>query len=315
MDHTRQRLTRMAANIRPLDRGEHGAVLVEFALVALLLALLLAATIEFGRMLFYAQALQDAARVFARELSVTPLPANVSFDAALAYVDPALGVSPVQTRIYDQTRLVIDVTGWTDADFDDYIHSPDVPLVNRALLPLMIVEQVNGARLWRYPGALLNDPASPTGLTVGIPRVDARDPDTGAETITWVPIVEEIGGGHFGTPGASCVSPPCGVVAIRLNYPYQAGALSAHVPSVDGPAGTTLGNPISADDEGVVELNPDARPGDLLESPNEFPDYPIYSGPYGLGRQLAYGGQTVRPFRKLLSAQAIYRREVIGEGP
>jgi hypothetical protein len=36
-----------------------------------------------------------------------------------------------------------------------------------------------------------------------------------------------------------------------------------------------------------------------------------YAGAYGLGRQLALGGRTVRPFRKLISAQAIYRREVV----
>ena len=36
-----------------------------------------------------------------------------------------------------------------------------------------------------------------------------------------------------------------------------------------------------------------------------------YAGAFGLGRQLALAGRTVRPFRKLISAQAIYRREVV----
>jgi len=36
-----------------------------------------------------------------------------------------------------------------------------------------------------------------------------------------------------------------------------------------------------------------------------------YAGTFGLGRQLALAGRTVRPFRKVVSAQAIYRREVV----
>jgi hypothetical protein len=282
-------------------------VLVEFALVALTLSLLLAATIEFGRLLFYAQALQDVARVAARELSLIPLAANMTFDVAL-------GDATVLQRVYDPGRLVVDVTDWTDADFDAYVHS-DLPVVNRALLPLMVIDRPEGGpKLWRYPGALLTDASSSSGFTVGIPRIDARDPDTGAESITWVPILEEMSAGHFGmTLGSSCVSPPCGVVALRINYPYQAAAITAHVPNPAGPAEPTLGNPIQADDEGVVETN--APPGETLpvDPQAPFPNYPIYSGPYGLGRQLAYGGLTVRPYRKLLSAQAIYRREVIGD--
>ncbi|HEY7185730.1 MAG TPA: TadE/TadG family type IV pilus assembly protein [Vicinamibacterales bacterium] len=294
--------------------SERGAVLVEFALVALTLSLLLAATIEFGRMLFYAQALQDAARVFARELSVTPLAADATFDTALAS-------EAVIERIYDRTRLVVDVSGWTDADYESYIHSPDLPIVNRALLPLMIIDRPDedGPTLWRYPGALLTDTTSPTGVTVGIPRID-RDPGTGAQTITWVPVVEEINPGHFGmVAGVSCIAPPCGVVAVRLNYPYQAGAISAHIPNPDGPAEPTIGNPVDVD-ETLPQTN---TPADVYgasvslmpEAPEDapFPLYPVYAGRYGLGQQTAYGGRIVRPFRRLLSAQVIYRREVIGD--
>src|SRR5947199_105510 len=64
-------------------RKEKGAALVEFTLVSLALYLLLAGTIEFGRLMFAANAVQDAARVAARELSVAPINANVTFDHAL----------------------------------------------------------------------------------------------------------------------------------------------------------------------------------------------------------------------------------------
>lgn len=305
-----------SGDLRPWRRvrGQHGAALVEFALVALVLSLLLGATVEFGRLMFYAQALQDAARVAARELALIPLPAGSDFETAL--MDTS-----VRTRIYDPEGLVIPLA--SDADMDAFF--ANAPVVNRALRPLMIVDQPapGGPRYLRYPGALLSDPSSSTGLTVGIPLVDARDPDTGAETIRWVGVVEEIrcdrddpGAGPFSavTPDSppACLPPDSarGMVALRINYPYQAGVLTAHTVNPAEPFEPTVGRPIGADDNAVIELNPDARPGGLLEGPAGLPDYPVYSGPYGLGRQLAYGGRTVRPFRRLLSAQAIYRREV-----
>jgi hypothetical protein len=108
-------------------------------------------------------------------------------------------------------------------------------------------------------------------------------------------------------------------VALRINYPYQAGAMTAHVPNPEGPAEPTLGNPIEVNEalgstnepEDVYGPTVSLMPAEAEDAP--FPRYPIYSGRYGLGRQLAYGGRTVRPYRKLLSAQAIYRREVIGD--
>lgn len=50
-------------------RGRRGSVLVEFALIALILYLILAATIEFGRALMAAQLLQQAADIAVREVA------------------------------------------------------------------------------------------------------------------------------------------------------------------------------------------------------------------------------------------------------
>ena len=63
-------------------RGQRGAALVEFALVSLVLYLLLAGMIEFGRLMFDANALQDVARVAARELALAPVRATATFDYA-----------------------------------------------------------------------------------------------------------------------------------------------------------------------------------------------------------------------------------------
>ena len=66
-----------------------------------------------------------------------------------------------------------------------------------------------------------------------------------------------------------------------------------------------IGGFIAADDGGVQELN--VAPGGQLDDGAVGP----YSGPAGLGRQFALAGRTLRPYRKLISAQAIYRREVV----
>jgi len=63
------------------------------------------------------------------------------------------------------------------------------------------------------------------GLRVAVPLVVSRDTTTGVETIRWVSVLEEI------TPGAFNVAstlPQTGMVGVRLNYPFQAAALSAY---------------------------------------------------------------------------------------
>jgi hypothetical protein len=293
--------------------AQRGSVLVEFALTSLVVSLLLAASVEFGRLMFSAQGLQDIARVAARELALIPLPADFTFDQALA--DPA-----VQSGIFDPARLVVDLDCFADdAAIDSFFAG--LPPVNRALRPLMIVDRSRGLHLLRYPGALLADPSvmpgtCPSGgFTVGIPRVVERAAD-GVETIEWIPVVEEIRTDPADplTGSFSLASPQGGLVALRVNYPYQAAALSGFRQSVDGPFEPNLVGRIRASDEEndeVGQVNPGEAPGDLLpDEPLDGQSLGAYAGVFGLGRQLAFAGERVRPFRKLLSAQAIYRREV-----
>jgi hypothetical protein len=193
--------------------------------------------------------------------------------------------------------------------------------------------------LLRYPGALLSDTtgapcsaigpngqAAATGFTVGIPLVNARDA-AGIETITWVPVLEEIrpaqdagcpSRGPFSLVYLSTLDdcgpleadplPDRGLAAVRVNYPYQAATLSGfrRMPPTDSdPLPPNWANVITADDASVQETN--AAPGGVVEDSSTVG---TYSGQFGLGVQLAFAGKTVRPFRKLVSAQAIYRREV-----
>jgi hypothetical protein len=282
-----------------------GSALVEFGLVSLLLYVLLAGGIELGRMVYTAQVLNDAARLAARELALAPLPEDATLEQAL--LDDY-----VRARVFDETRLVIPSAQDGACEFEGT--TGDLPLVNRALVPLMIVERVavNGSQtcVLRYPGALLFDG---TTLRVGIPKVVARtDPDPGdpgrtlgIETIEWRRVLEEM------PCPAGPVFPlnsPCaqsGVAAIVLNYPFQAAGLVGYRSLGAGTFDSNFDNRIIADDGAVSEVNPEDAPGD----PVNAEAVGTYAGPYGLGRQLAYG-RTVRPFRRLISAQAIFRREV-----
>ena len=320
-------------------RPERGAALVEFALVSLVLYVLLAGLIEFGRLMFDASALQDVARLAARELAVAPVRADATFEYALscdATADPACLVD-LKGRVFDPACLVVDFADPAVAgDPDGYFAA--MPVVNRVLRPLMITEPARPTLL-RYPGALLSDAAGaacsaigpngqagPTGLTVGIPLIESRDAG-GAESITWVPVLQEIRAAQ----DAECPSrgpfsliylanqDECGpldadplsdrgLAAVRINYPYQAAALSGFLPSAPSaidPLPPNVANVITADDGGVQQNN--IAPGGEIDDGTIGP----YAGPFGLGRHFALAGRVVRPFRKLISAQAIYRREVV----
>jgi len=324
-----------------VSRGERGAALVEFALVSVVLYLLVAGAIDFGRLMFDADAVQDAARLAARELAVAPASANVTFDYALS-CDPASGAPncpfDLKARVFDPACLVVDLNDPAVAlDIDGFFAA--MPVVNRALRQLMITEPSRPG-LMRYAGALVSDgsgaacsavgpngQAAPTGLTVAIPLVNSRDA-SGVETITWVPVLQEMRAtldadcpqrGPFsfvyvanaddcGPLGTDPV-PQRGLVAVRVNYPFQAAALTgfrASPPTDVDPLPRNVANFIVADDAGVQQTN--VPPGDPIEDPGAVGPY---AGAFGLGRQLALAGQTVRPFRKVVSAQAIYRREVV----
>ena len=283
-----------------------GQSLVEFATIALVMYMLLAATLTFGHALYVAQGLHSAADLAAREIARTPLPATTTLETVLG--DGSLD------SIYDSDFLVFDVDtlGPNENFFADVVGS--WPPLNQQLATMMIADQPDfdgdgtaDANLIRYPGALLSDASTPTGFTVGIPLITGRAPD-GTETIRWVPIVEEIESATNSDP-FSVDSDQQGVVALRINYPFQSAAMSSFQPNVAGPFEPTVGSPNAA--TGVNELNAADRPGGLLAQPLQGGEVyaGTYGGTYGLGAQGALG-QVVRPYRRLISAQAVYRREV-----
>lgn len=282
----------------PPCAGRRGSILVEFALVSLAFYLILAGTLEVGRMITTAQILQNAARTMARELALMPLPATMTFDEALRC--PA-----VNERIYDPGLLAVELPDDLDGETNAW------PIVNRILLPLMVISQVDGTTYLHYPGALVD--SAVFGSTVAIPNVVSRGTD-GVETIRWVPVIQEIrsvstdpSSGPFSmvTTGTER-----GLVALRVNCAYQAATMTAFQP-VDPNDEHPVNEAILANDGGVtLDSGSPGGPGGSLIGGAESG---TYSGQYGLGKLYALN-KAVRPFRRLISGQAIFRREVFAAG-
>ena len=290
-------------------RFRRGSALVEFALVALPLYLLVAAVLTFGFLFWSGSAIQQAAEVGAQEIARMPLPPEVDLKTVMDRSD-------FKEHIYDEAKLVIP-EGDVEASglrFADYA-AENLPLINRLLSSVYIFDDNYGGGVYRYPGAIVQRNGYDTIL---IPVVKS---DGG---IQWVAPVEEMrvqGVGPFSVsaaapPGATSFAP--GTVALRINYPYQSASMSSFGESSGTPPHRgNIGNPISADD---THFSDEAPEGYTLQvGANAYVDdvQNIHGGRYGMGRQIALpfehvGDYGVRPFRKVISAQAIFRREAFG---
>lgn len=270
-----------------------GSVLVEFAFISLAFYLLFAGTIELGRLITMSQATQTAARIGARELALVALPATATFRDALA--DPT-----VRARVYDPHLLAVPVNAGAIPDTDTW------PSLNRMLVPLMVYDTINGQDFFHFPGAVVQDDAG--GYTVKVAQVVGRDPD-GTEQIRWRDVVEEVVYADGVGPFSIAAAPPSegiprerGLVALRINCPYQATAMAAYrVVSNPGDPSPV----IEAHD--AVHVVDGSGPGGALIGVGT--DMGAYAGPQGLGKLWCMDKQ-VRPFRRLISAQSLFRREV-----
>jgi hypothetical protein len=286
-------------------RHRRGQALIEFAIIALVSYLLLAAIITFGLQLYGAQGMQQVADLAAREISRTPLPPTMTLDEVLyGSVTDFPSLSDFRQRVFDPQFLVIPDEGLSGL-------IGQLPLVNQQLLPYMIPDVIDDAAVLRYPGAVFS--GANGSYEVWIPLVVGRSAD-GTETVDWVRPLEEIKPSSGPSP-FSVTSPQAGIVALRVNYPVQSPAMSSFRENAAGPFEPTIGQPNVANDAGVGVQDTDGNTPSGTALPGQ---QPTYAGPYGLGTQQALGsqqltgGQPVRPFRRVITAQAIFRREVIG---
>jgi Flp pilus assembly protein TadG len=318
-----------------------GQALIEFALIFLALYLLLAVTIEFGRAIFSAQVLQDSARIAAREIALRPLSPLAPAQGGLVFADPthvtanALDTPSVMTTIYDEAWLVVAYPGNTDTT-NLFLNAP---LVNQMLAPLYIYDSqitINGQPTLHYPGAVVNVAATaqrPQHLSVLIPQVvTTPDPsparpltgftpyefalNTSPNVIEWLPVVQEVPDPNS-VDGSNSFYPLAdgGYVVLRINFPFQSAALTAYHnnppsnPSL--PADPNFLNPVLANDSpngfdqmgGTLPAN-----NTLYNTSDDGQSFGVYAGAAGLGRLYALGN-VVRPYRKIITVQAVFRRE------
>ena len=269
-----------------------GQLLMEFAFIALILYMLLAGIIDFGRAMFAAQVIQQAVDASARELSRTPIPPTGTLTGPAGM----FATNTAAQQIYQPQYLVVSpgqlAPGQSLTDF-----FADKPLLNRLLMPLMIWNA--DLQVWQYPGQVGTD----AGFgPVTIPIVQYNGDGT-YSIPQFIPVVEEISvnpaddpltpipdDSPFNLLAANVPPSQRGFIALRVNYPFQAAALTSY--------------------QGVAGSNPPMNgPPTEVPAGDQGADFGPYAGPSGLGQQAALG-KVVRPFRKVLSAQAIFRREV-----
>jgi len=313
-----------------------GQALVEFALVALVFYMLLAVTIEFGRLIFSAQVLQDSTRVMAREVAVTPFAAATP-DLQTA-LDDSVAVDPTgqfKTRVYDEQWLFVDLRTVPGGDVDAFFSTK--PLVNQMLRPLMIFERIDDPGspgttfdCLHYPGAIVNKTVGVATIqTVLIPQLVENpatvphklnayedDPASTVPKIEWLPVVQEVAPlDAAGNPNPSPFpASNGGLVSLRINYPFQSAAMTGfHVtpPAAGQPTDPDLSSPVVSNDAGfeaVAAPFPPGITGYFKDASSDGAPGP-YGGRAGLGNQFAFT-MTVRPYRKVVSAQAVFRREI-----
>jgi hypothetical protein len=290
--------------------------------------LLLAAILTFGFLLYAAQGTQHVADLAAREISRLPLAADATLEEVLygnANVAPEL--ADVRARVFDEHYLVLNLdTLQGEATLEDLIGK--LPVVNQQLVPLMISDSIGATRVLRFPGAVFedadpgDDPQPPrppgSGWLVRVPIVTGRNADGTEGPVHWVRVLEEMEPADpldLAHDPFRITSQQRGLVALRVNYPYQSAVMSGFRPNPAGPFEPTIGHPIPADDSGISVVNPDEQPGALVGSDYEFGPY---AGPFGLGQQGAMRSEPltefrhVRPFRRVIASQGVYRREVFG---
>jgi hypothetical protein len=306
--------------------------------------MLVAGMVSFGLILCKANITQQAADVGAQELArmvlspvntITSGNENGYLDDVLysTATDPASPAYQVRQQIFDEQYLYVPVANMANKSLFDY--SANWPLMNRLMATAMIFD--SNLQAYRYPGAVVTNQAGKT--TVLVPLVIARDPNTGIETIEWHRPVEEVkfqdSAGNWtigqysiaasGATGPSAASFTPGVVALRIYCPVETPMVAAQ-PNPANVPGTAplpnLGYQIEASDAGVTVTDPYdlMQKYSLVVPPDSNPGSPV-GGEYGMGslrfsaEKLTYQTRNVplvRPFRKVVVAQGVYRREVFG---
>lgn len=320
-----------------------GQALIEFAFIAFISVILLGTFFAYALQLLNANILQQAADVAAMEIARLPMPPEMEFPSLDG--DHRTSTNPDSTdvpnlfahfgfkqQIFDEQYLAVPFGDLPSVNANQHIiaeYFADKPLINRMLAPLMFADMQNN--VVRYPGAIVTN--TDTGnVTVLVPIVTGRNASGVESGIEWRSVVEEIRP-TTSTSGSLPFSAG-GTVNLRINYPFQAGHLTAHQIELSDGSQTT--NPAEIlDDPGPLRSIPvladENGPAFAPPPPYQLVADPVdatviggtHTGQYGLGHMFTRREQftrrdqepvippiIVRPYRRVLTAQAIYRREI-----
>ena len=317
--------------------NRRGQALLEFAILIPLVIMLIGATLSFGLLFYQGNVLQHAVDVAAQEISRMPFGPTKQLELGrldkCTLPDLVCDDADFKAQIYDESLLVIPDSVWGpsspfNGDFQAYVAT--LPLLNRLLAPVMIREP--GQNRTRYPGALVTNDAGE--LTVLIPLVAYNYNGvvdgfqcSGETIVEWVAPVEEIRVDHDGDASTQREGPyqlasatesandiPSfvrGMVALRINYPAQSTTLinRTNLPAADNPDGQVGQVIVVANDQSLSDG--DTGCYTLVVNDPPVPNGPAepFGGRYGLGSLAVLKGN-VRPYRQVMTFQAIYRREV-----
>ncbi len=244
--------------------------------------------------------------------------------------------------------------GSTEYNGDFTAFSDQLPLLNRLLVPTMIrdngltrypgtvvVNTETGEETVLIPiveyrtREIGGDLPFPNDDPPGSGFVPSSIQTAGETVCQWVAAVEEICVDHDGDESSSRIGPyaldsaddatlesfESGMVALRINYPAQSSTLLNRVAANDQDAQSNgeLGGVIVI--VGDTDLKSGASTGCyMIQDPTarfspatNLPGSNANAGLYGLG-ELEALTRIVRPYRKVMTFQAIYRREVFSSG-
>ena len=250
--------------------------------------------------------------------------------------DLVVDESDFKNQIYDEKHLVIPDSAWDASsafndDFQSYVAT--LPLLNRLLVPVMIRDAK--LNLTRYPGALVTNDLGEQTVLIPLVAYNYNGIVDGyqcaGETIVeWVAPVEEIRVDHD-ADGSTAKEGPYrlvsnveaandipsfvrGMVAIRINYPAQSTTLinRTNLPAASNPTGKLGQVIVVADDQSLSDGDTGCYTLIVNDPPIANGGADPFGGRYGLGSLSVLKGN-VRPYRKVMTFQAIYRREVFAD--
>ncbi|MBM3966348.1 MAG: pilus assembly protein [Planctomycetes bacterium] len=261
-------------------RNRSGQALVEFALVALALVIVLSSGLGIGLMMLHAGITNSVASSSSNLL-------DLQIQSLVGITDEDVYDQLKTLGFYDETKLLLSSEGYAAA-YDD----PQFPAINKMMLSLYQFDPDFGG--YRYPGAIVSYNGDPSILIPFVSRAGATESITNwfrPLSVTVIPNVDSSKAPTACRVSINMASQAASMIAYRV-HPYPEPNAGDWVVADDAvssnaamPSGYSLGTP----------------PTPLEEAPSA-----VNRGQYGLGELYNFTVK-VRPYRKVFFRDAVFR--------